>query len=175
MICCQIERDLPSLLPFKSTLFKGFYDGPNEGLTTCEVCKQGFFYCEVEYIDDSFRVFSFTKIPINHYEFADDFGSGIFTDFEKENKQGELLEDFPCNEQAELLYSEFESLPFTHICFGCNWLKDALLWKKARAEDFDDFTMEDWMEYFGITFDSKTERYHSSNKIWERYLHEKYL
>ena len=177
MLCCQIDRDVPSPLPFKSTLFKGFYDGPTDGLTTCEICKQGFIFRVVEYIDCAFRIYSFTKIPINHYEFADNFGSGIFTNFQKKTMQRELLEDFPRDEQAEKLYTEFENLPFTHICLmgGIGYFNDVLLWKKACPNDFIKINcMEDWMDYFGITFDPEAEEYHSLNKIWEKFL-EKYL
>jgi hypothetical protein len=117
-----------------------------------------------------FRVYSFTKIQINHYKFSEDFGSGIFTDFRKNDKQSELLVDFPRDEQANILYSEFENLPFTHICLKDGWLIDALLWKTASPGYFDGFTQEDWMKHFGIFFDSETEYYHTTNKIWEEYL-----
>ena len=168
MLCCQIERNEPSLLPFKSTLFKRFYDGPCDGLTTCEICQQGFFYSEIEYIDIGFRVYVFTEISINHYELAKNFGITL-KPIESEKLYLEL-KDFPHDEQAGMLYSEFENLPFTHICLMGGYLSNALLWKKARPSDFDGFTLTDWSEYFGIVFDPETEYYHSSNKIWEEYL-----
>jgi len=176
MLCCQIEREVPSVLPFQENLCKGFYDGPCDGLTTCEICKQGFYFREVEFISDSLRVYFFTRIPINHYEFAEKFGSRIFTDFRRTIKQGELLEDFPIDEQAEMLYSEFENIPFTHICLVGWYLSNSLLWKKASPDVFMGIDcLEDWLQYFGITFDPDMEEYYPFNEIWRKYLAEKYL
>jgi len=140
------------LLPFKSTLFKGFYDGPLDGLTTCEICKQGFFYREIEYINSSFRVYRFTKVPINHYEFAKKFNTEI--------SQGAHI-DFPDDEKAELLYSAFDRLSFTHICVMGWYLSNALLWRKVRS---DDLIVTNWEEYLGIIFDPEAEEYNLLDK-----------
>ena len=152
MLCCQVEKNEPFLLPFKSTLFKGFYDGPLDGLTTCEICKQGFFYREIEYVLCSFRIYRFTKISVNHYEFARNFNVEI---------SQEKLIDFPDDEKADILYSEFDCLPFTHICLMEGYLNRAQLWRKARG---DDVVVTNWEEYFGIVFDPETEEYNLLDK-----------
>lgn len=156
MLCCQIQRNKLSLLPFTSTLFKGFYDGPLDGLTTCEICNKGYFYREIEYIDIRFRIYRFTEINIPHYKFAEKFGILI--------KQGDFIE-FPKNEKAEHLYSEFGHLPITHMCLMGGYLKEALLWRKARCEDL---IVLNWEEYFGITINPETEEYElsGSGKGW---------
>jgi len=146
MKCCQIDRDSDSILPFTSTLLKGFYDGPLDGITTCEICKQGFFYKEIDYISCDIRVYHFTKIFCNHYDFASRFGIKIET--------GEYV-DFPRIDEAEKLYNQFNEQQITHLALTSGFFSlKARFWRKATEEDM---VVKNWEEYLNIQYDEETE------------------
>lgn len=142
--CCRNERKTVGPLPFDSLLYHDFYDGPLEGLTTCNICQQGYYFKAIFSDEWYCRIFQFSRLDFTHYEIANRIGvnvnAGEFiatpSDYERTRKQNEFLE----------MQSE---KPTTNICASHAYFKFGI-WIPA-PENFA--RIDDWYIYLNITID----------------------
>jgi hypothetical protein len=140
MLCCEIERQCISELPFRGGgLIIDFYDGPLAGFVSCPICKFDYYYELLEYdLETQYcRVFRFAQIPFNENNIFKDFG---FVDKEF------IPRDIGNRLKLTTFLGEIKQYPTTHICVSDDYFQTGL-WRKTVPEDI---FVNNWQEYLGI-------------------------
>jgi len=137
MQCCKNDYWELHELSFQYHLIFDYYDGPLEGITSCSVCHQGFYYKLLEWDKDTLdcRVFGFSEIDFTGEQLAESLG---FKHLIRENGgivSPEYLTNF-----------SFSPPPATHLCHSDDGFKTGF-WRRRMSSD-DDVT--DWIKYFGL-------------------------
>ena len=135
--CCKYDAWHLHDLPFSYHLIFDYYDGPLEGITSCDQCMQNYYYKLLEWDEctlDS-RVFAFYEISFSPKQIARDFGIEVFLRANGGLAPPQLSHDLP-------------ELPsdFTHICHSDDSFKTGF-WRKVIPTDM---LVDKWISYLEI-------------------------
>ncbi|MDR1962664.1 MAG: hypothetical protein LBQ50_02675 [Planctomycetaceae bacterium] len=121
--CCREDSWFLHDLPFFYDLIFDYYDGPLEGVTSCGLCGQGYYYKLLAWDNDTldYRVFNFSEIDFTGEQLAEILGIK-----EMMNKCGGIV---PPQTPQYLDIKTFSSSVVTHLCTSDNGFRTGF-WRR---------------------------------------------
>ena len=162
--CCKHDAWFLHDLPFFFNVGLNYYDGSLEGITSCSICHQGFYYVLLDWDDNAdCRVFAFSEIDVTGEQLVESLGlkhlakhNGVGVPLEYYDKTLlnaglvplDNIELVPLGYRNNPYWDKFSFLPppITHLCHSDNGFKTGF-WRRKASSD-DDVT--DWIKYLGL-------------------------
>ena len=134
--CCKHDAWFLHDLPFYYKATFNYYDGSIEGITSCSICHQGFYYVLLDWDDNTdCRVFAFSEIDSTGEQLVESLGIKHLMRHNGGLVPLESLNNF-----------SFSPPPATHLCHSDDGFKTGF-WRRRMSSD-DNVT--DWIKYFGL-------------------------
>ena len=162
--CCKHDAWFLHDLPFRYDVVLGYYDGSLDGITSCSICHQGFYYVLLDWDDNAdCRVFAFSEIGFTGEQIVESLGikhlakrNGVWLPLEYSDKflqntgftPLDNVEQIPLEYRNNPYWDKFTFLPplITHLCHSENSFKTGF-WRKILPSDIG---VNNWIEHLGI-------------------------